>query len=140
MALNVELPLFLGGSLIKDIERTNLEWMAAREANLQERQSLARDVTANFRLVGTAVAQVSAQQRLMESSERALESSQLGYTNGIRTILDVLAAQQTVSQAKRNYARSRHDYVRRYVSLLVRAGIQDERLLKDINLWFVSGG
>lgn len=138
ISLRVEMPLFLGGRLIKDIQRTTIDWVGTREANIFERRSLERDIASYYKLLVTEVARVSAQERAVASSISALKSSQLGYENGLRTILDVLAAQQAVAQAKRNYARARHDYVRRYVNLMVRAGTQDEAKLKEINRWLVT--
>lgn len=136
--LRVEMPLYLGGRLRKDIERTTIDWASTRQANIFERRSLERDIAALYKLLATEVARVAAQERALASSISALKSSQLGYENGLRTILDVLAAQQSVSQSKRSYARARHDYVRRYVSLMVRAGTQDEEKLREINRWLIS--
>ena len=40
-----------------------------------------------------------------------LQATQAGYEVGTRTIIDVLAAQRTVYQAKRNYANARYDFI-----------------------------
>jgi outer membrane protein len=59
----------------------------------------------------TNIARVKARTQATKSAESALKATQAGYEVGTRNIIDVLLAQRTVFQAKRNFASARYDYI-----------------------------
>jgi outer membrane protein len=54
---------------------------------------------------------VKARKQAITSAESALKATQAGYDVGTRNIVDVLVAQRTLFQAKRNFSNARYDYI-----------------------------
>ena len=63
------------------------------------------------------------------------DAYEAGYEAGTRTIVDVLAAQQALYGAKRDYANARYDYIFDSLQLKQIAGILSEDDITDINSW-----
>jgi outer membrane protein len=70
----------------------------------------------------TNIARVKARTQAIKSAESALKATQAGYEVGTRNIIDVLLAQRTVFQAKRNVASARYDYILSMMGLKQVAG------------------
>ena len=54
---------------------------------------------------------MKARKQAITSAESALKATQAGYDVGTRNIVDVLVAQRTLFQAKRNFSNARYDYI-----------------------------
>ena len=67
------------------------------------------------------------------SSQKQLESTELGQEVGIRVEVDVLNAQQLYFSAKRNLARAHFNLVMSRLRLKAEAGELDEQDLVQIN-------
>lgn len=65
----------------------------------------------NHQLAITNAARVKARKQAITSAESALKATQAGYDVGTRNIVDVLVAQRTLFQAKRNFSNARYDYI-----------------------------
>jgi len=86
-------------------------------------------------LVITNAARVKARNQAITSAESALGATQAGYEVGTRNIVDVLAAQRSVFQAKRNYANARYDYIFAMMSLKEVAGQLSPDDVYQLNAW-----
>jgi len=121
--INISLPLFTGGALSAERRRTAQEFNAAR----QERINLTRNTVTNTRslhmTVLSDVSRVAARRQSIVSSESALDATQAGYDVGTRNIVDLLNAQNTLFQARRDYANSRYDYIVNMMRLQEQAGL-----------------
>jgi outer membrane protein len=62
-----------------------------------------------------------------------LKATQAGYEVGTRNIVDVLLAQRTVFQAKRNFASARYDYVLSMMRLKQVAGQLSSQDISQLN-------
>lgn len=138
VGLNIEMPLYLGGSIGNAKRETTANWMAQRAALTFEQRQLTRDIVSQFDQVMTDIRRVKAQQKSIRSNTSALEATQAGYVAGIRNIVDVLVAQQQLFTAERNYAKSRYDYLKRTLALKARAGLLDRKALENINQWLTD--
>jgi outer membrane protein len=69
----------------------------------------------------------------VKSSESALEASEAGFQVGTRTMVDVLAEQRNLFRSKRDYSRSRYDYLINGIKLKEAAGSLSETDLHQIN-------
>ncbi len=86
-------------------------------------------------LVITNAARVKARNQAITSAQSALGATQAGYEVGTRNIVDVLAAQRSVFQAKRNYANARYDYIFAMMSLKEVAGQLSPDDIYQLNAW-----
>ena len=69
----------------------------------------------------------------MTSSQSARDATQAGFEVGTRTIVDVLIAQQNLTQALSNYSQSRHQFVLNKLLLKQTAGEVDIKDLEAVN-------
>ena len=72
------------------------------------------------------------------SNQSALEATEAGYQVGIRTLVDALNAQRLLYAAKRDYSRSRYDYVLNTLLLKQAAGQLSEGDIEAVNTWLGS--
>jgi outer membrane protein len=122
-AIQVQLPLFAGGSISANRRRAAQEFIAARENRINLTRSTMTNARALHMTVLNDVAQVAARRQGVISSESALDATQAGYEVGTRNVVDVLNAQNTLFAAQRDYANSRYDYILNMLRLKEQAGL-----------------
>ena len=132
-ALELQLPLYLGG--FNNSRRREAGALAeqARELLLDQRLTVSRDTRNLFRSVATDVVRVKARLKAIKSSQSALEATQTGYEVGTRNIVDVLQAQQRLYAAQFEYADSRYSYVNNLMRLKQAAGSLIVDDLQELN-------
>jgi len=96
-----------------------------RNAALQTRQA--------YLNVTSTEAQVKALEAALSSSEKSLESTQLGLQVGVRTNVDVLNAQQQVFSAKKDLAAARYNFLLSVLNLKAAAGSLSATDLEEID-------
>ena len=74
----------------------------------------------------------------MRSNEKALEATEVGFDVGTRTTVDVLNARRELFSARRDYARSRYNYIVNTLRLKQAAGIVTVNDLQQINTWLAN--
>ena len=112
-----------------DKNRNDLE-AARRVAGLNVRQS--------YLGVTSGVAGVAAQQQALKSAETLLASTKLGLEVGVRTNLDVLNAQQQVTQVQRDLALARYNTLLNGLRLKAATGVQTEDDLRAANAYLTD--
>ena len=112
-----------------DKNRNDVE-AARRTAGLGVRQS--------YLGVTSGVASVAAQQQALKSAETLLASTKLGLEVGVRTNLDVLNAQQQVTQVQRDLALARYNTLLNDLRLKAATGVLSEDDLRATNAYLTD--
>ncbi len=112
-----------------DKNRNDLE-TARRTTGLSVRQA--------YLGVTSGVAGVAAQQQALKSAETQLASTKLGLEVGVRTNLDVLNAQQQVTQVQRDLAQARYNTLLNDLRLKAATGILGEDDLRATNAYLTD--
>lgn len=112
-----------------DKNRNDIE-AARRSASLGVRQS--------YLGVTSGVASVTAQQQALKSAETLLASTKLGLEVGVRTNLDVLNAQQQVTQVQRDLALARYNTLLNNLRLKAATGVLSEDDLRATNAYLTD--
>jgi len=112
-----------------DKNRNDIE-AARRAASLGVRQS--------YLGVTSGVASVAAQQQALKSAETLLASTKLGLEVGVRTNLDVLNAQQQVTQVQRDLALARYNTLLNDLRLKAATGVLSEDDLRATNAYLTD--
>ena len=112
-----------------DKNRNDVE-AARRVAGLNVRQS--------YLGVTSGVAGVAAQQQALKSAETLLASTKLGLEVGVRTNLDVLNAQQQVTQVQRDLALARYNTLLNGLRLKAATGVLTEDDLRAANAYLTD--
>lgn len=132
-ALELQLPLYLGGFTQSRQREAGALAEQARELLQDQRLTVSRDTRNLFRSVATDVVRVRARLKAIKSSQSALEATQTGYEVGTRNIVDVLQAQQRLYAAQFEYADSRYSYVNNLMRLKQTAGTLIVDDLRELN-------
>ena len=112
-----------------DKNRNDIE-TARRTAGFNVRQS--------YLGVTSGVASVAAQQQALKSAETTLASTKLGLEVGVRTNLDVLNAQQQVTQVQRDLALARYNTLLNELRLKAATGVLSEDDIRATNAYLTE--
>lgn len=112
-----------------DKNRNDIE-AARRTAGFNVRQS--------YLGVTSGVAGVAAQQQALKSAETTLASTKLGLEVGVRTNLDVLNAQQQVTQVQRDLALARYNTLLNELRLKAATGVLSEDDIRATNAYLAD--
>lgn len=133
-SVNLSMPIWSSG--INAGKRQAAQQSIASSENYEAaKRSTAQSARARHQLVVTNAARVKARKQAITSAESALGATQAGYEVGTRNIVDVLAAQRSVFQAKRNYANAKYDYILAMMSLKEVAGQLSPDDIYQLDAW-----
>ncbi len=138
IGLTLNVPIFAGGSIRANVKQSIYNRDAARAGLTQQERQVVRDTRNHFRSVIAGISEVEASRQAVISSTSALDATQAGFQVGTRTIVDVLLAQQTLTNARQQYSQSRHQFILNKLLLEQDAGSLDVDDLKAINALLVS--
>jgi len=133
IGLELNIPIYQGGLVSSQTRQSRYEYNQSLEELLRQRRATERQTRDNYRGVLSGISQVEALQEAVKSNEKALEAAQAGFDVGTRAIIDVLNTQRDLLAARRDYARSRYDYLLDTLSLKQAAGIVSATDLAQIN-------
>jgi outer membrane protein len=115
------------------------EALANEEKARQDLENARRtaQLTAQQAFLGVAsgVSQVRALEAALTSSQSSLDSTRLGQEVGVRTQIDVLNAQQQLSQTRRDLAQAKYNYILALLRLKSAAGQLTEQDVALVNSW-----
>ncbi|MEO7557792.1 MAG: TolC family outer membrane protein [Gammaproteobacteria bacterium] len=136
-SLSVQLtaPIFQGGLVNSRTREAQFRFAQSRELLEQQQRTVVRQARASYLNVLANISRADALNQAVKSNQSALDASQAGLDVGIRTSVDVLDAQRLLFQAKRDYARSRYDYIIETLRLKQAAGSLSPVDLEQINKW-----
>src|SRR5699024_4548725 len=86
-----------------------------------------------FRSVISGISQVNAAKQAVVSSKSALEATQAGFLVGTQTIVNVLIAQEKLTQARQQYSLARHQFILNKLLLKQASGALQVQDLKLVN-------
>jgi outer membrane protein len=136
--LNLTMPIFSGGLTSSQARQASYQAQAAEQNYIAAKRNTIQAARSNYQLTITNTARVKARKQAITSAESALKATQAGYDVGTRNIVDVLLAQRTLFQAKRNYSNARYDYILSMMRLKQVAGQLSPEDIFEINGWLSS--
>jgi outer membrane protein len=139
LSLQLNMPLFEGGATASKTREASHRLDQAMQNEEQKRREVIRQTREAFNSVMSGISRVKALKQAVISSEKALESTEAGYSVGTRTAVDVLNSRRDLFSAKRDYADSRYAYILSSLQLKQAAGILSVDDLAQINQWLETG-
>lgn len=137
LSVELALPLYSGGAVSAQSQKSRLLWAAAQQTHVATRRSITNDTQNQLQIVQTQVAAVSAQRRSIESAEKALQATEKSYQAGLRTIVEVLTAQQNLYQNQLDLNTARFDYLKASMRLKALAGMLTDNDITTLNQWLI---
>ena len=133
--LNLTMPIFSGGLISSQARQSSYQAQAAEQNYIAVKRNTMQAARSNHQLAITNAARVKARKQAITSAESALKATQAGYDVGTRNIVDVLVAQRTLFQAKRNFSNARYDYILSMMRLKQVAGQLSPEDVYELNNW-----
>ncbi|WP_266183869.1 TolC family outer membrane protein [Dyella humicola] len=131
IGLTVNVPIFSGGATQSRVRQSIYQRDEAQDSLESTRRQVVRNTLNFYRSVLSGISQVEANKASVESGQKALEATRAGFDVGTQTMLNVLNAIQTLTEAENSYSQSRHALVLDQLQLKESAGSID---LKDMEM------
>lgn len=135
IGVNLTIPLYSGGFVSSRVRQAQHQHSGALDRLEQSRRAVYRLAHESYLGVVTQISSVQALKQAVVSSQTSLESTRAGFEAGTRTAVDVVTAERGLSQAKRDYARARYDYVLNVLRLKQAAGTLAPEDIQLANSW-----
>jgi outer membrane protein/protease secretion system outer membrane protein len=133
VGVQLNVPLYSGGSVNSVTRQVSAEIERLDEALEALRADLGVRVHREYRTVTEGVLRIEALETAVRSAEVALDSARKSAVAGVRTQVDILNAEQALSQAQRDLSESRYVMLAALVRLQSLAGESDETLIARLN-------
>ena len=135
IGVRLSMPLYQGGLVSSRVRETRERLNAELERLEQTRRNAQRLTRQAYLGVISGISRVKALQQAVVSSETALAATEAGFEVGTRTAVDVVAAERATSQARRDYARARYNYLLDTLRLKQASGSLSVEDLSEVNRW-----
>ncbi|WP_292431462.1 TolC family outer membrane protein [Methylobacter sp.] len=138
VGLRLNVPLFEGGAVNSRVDQASYKYEQAKENLTATKRTVKRQVKDAYRGVTTSISRVEALKVAVSSAEIALQATEAGFEVGVRTLVEVLDEQRNLYRAKRDYSRSRYDYLLNTVKLKQASSSLAQEDLQQINRLLVA--
>ena len=135
VGVQLNVPLFQGGYVSSRVRESHERLDAEMQRLEQARRNAQRLTRQAYLGVISGISRVKALKQAVVSSETALLATEAGFDVGTRTAVDVVAAERATSQARRDYARARYDYLLDTLRLKQASGSLSPQDLQEVNRW-----
>jgi outer membrane protein len=135
VGMRINVPIYRGGLVLSQTREAQHQHQRALEDHERQRRATQRLARNSFRGVLSGISQVKALTQAVRSAESALEAIEAGFEVGTRTSVDVLNAQRELFSARRDFSRSRYDYILNILRLKQAAGTLSPQDLSQIDGW-----
>ncbi|TAG49678.1 MAG: channel protein TolC [Betaproteobacteria bacterium] len=138
VGVNFNLPFDVSGAVDARIREALANVDKAKNDIEAARRTAGFNVRQSYLGVTSGAASVAAQQQALKSAETLLASTKLGLEVGVRTNLDVLNAQQQVTQVQRDLAQARYNTLLNELRLKAAAGVLNEDDIRATNAFLAD--
>jgi outer membrane protein len=135
VGVQLAIPIYQGGIVNSRVREAVANEDKARQDLDGARRTAELTARQTYLGVTSGIAQVRALEAALVSSQSSLDSTRLGQEVGVRTQIDVLNAQQQLSQTKRDLAQAKYNYIFALLRLKSAAGQLTEQDLALVNAW-----
>ncbi|MGL4233363.1 MAG: TolC family outer membrane protein [Casimicrobium sp.] len=133
IGVSFSLPFDISGAVDARVREALANVEKSRNDLETARRASALGVRQSYLGVTSGIASVAAQQQALKSAETLVASTKLGLEVGVRTNLDVLNAQQTLTQVQRDLAQARYNAILNRLRLEAAAGDLNEDDIRSTN-------
>jgi outer membrane protein len=138
VGVQLNVPLFEGGMVNSKTRQAAFEYEAAKDNLNANRLAVERQVNYAYRGLITSISRVESLNSAILSAQKALEANEIGFEAGTRTMVDVLVTQKNLFRAKRDFSRTRYDYLIYSIKLKQASSDLTQNDIEQINRLLVS--
>jgi outer membrane protein/protease secretion system outer membrane protein len=138
IGVQFNLPLYAGGAVQSAVRQALAELTRQEESLDAVRRDLQVRVQKEWRGVTEGQRRTQALSQALASSNQVVMSVRRSFEAGVRTVLDVLNAEQQAQQARRDLAEARYGQVMSHLRLLSLCGQLDQTRIDQTSAWFTT--
>jgi outer membrane protein len=138
VGVRLNVPLFEGGAVNSRVQQASYKFEQAKENLTATKREVKRQVKDAYRGITASISRVNALKTAVNSAEIALQATEAGFEAGVRTLVEVLDEQSNLYRDKRDYSRSRYDYLLNSIKLKQASSSLAQEDLEKINRLLVS--
>jgi len=138
IGVEISIPIFSGGMTSSRVREAVLLKSKLEEDQDYLKKGIELKVRDYYLSLQTNFAEIKAYQQAMEASMLQLESTQLGFEEGLRNSVEVLDAQQILFNAKLNMLEARYNYIMNFINLKLSVGMLSIADLDEINQYLMA--
>lgn len=139
IALELTVPLYLGGSVTAQIAQTKLRNQLSNQQRIFTERRVEEQVRNAHSAIEAAVGRARALVVAVESNEASLEGIRAGVEVQIRTVVDLVQATSRLTESKVELSAARYDYLLSLMNLKASAGRITPADLEEIDGWLEVG-
>ena len=136
IGLQLVVPLYAGGAVQSQVRQAVAEQSRAEDLLEAERRALKLRVHKEWRGMTDGARKVAALEQAVASADRVTVSVSRSFEGGLRTVLEVLDAQERAQTARRDLLTARLQYVSSRLRLLSYTGKLDGDRMDEASQWF----
>lgn len=133
--LTMNFPVFQGGLVASQTRQAQYDFQSMSE----QFEQVYRDVIANSRIafntIVDGISKVKADRQTVISQKNSLDSTEIQFQAGTRTMLDVTIAQQRLFEAQEELATDQYNLITAILNLKYLAGTLNVNDLQEVNAW-----
>ncbi|MGH8031785.1 MAG: TolC family outer membrane protein [Luteimonas sp.] len=133
LTLTLTVPIYSGGATQSRVRQAVAQRDITQDQYEQQKRAVIRNTRNAYQVLVAGISAVEARRLAVFSANAAYEASQVGLEVGTRTVLDVLINQQTLFNARQDYAIAKYDYLQNRLLLDQSAGSLDVADIQDVN-------
>jgi outer membrane protein len=137
IGVEISIPIFSGGMTSSRVREGVLLKSKLEEDEEYLKRGVELKVRGYYLSLQTNFSEISAYQQAMKAATLQLESTQLGFQEGLRNSVDVLDSQQILFNAKLNLFESRYNYIMNLINLKLSVGMLSIADLDEINQYLM---
>jgi TolC family type I secretion outer membrane protein len=138
VGVQLNVPIYSGGYVSSVVRQAVADLERVDQALEAARRDLGVRVHREYRGVTEGVLKVQALEQAVRSAEQVVISSRRSFEAGMRTLVDILNAEQQLATARRDLSQARYVYLISRVRLHALAGGDHTAVLDEINGWLNS--
>lgn len=138
IGLRLNVPLFEGGAVNSRTRQASYKYEQAKENLTATKRTVKREVKDAYRGITTSISQVEALKVAVSSAETSVQATEAGFEVGVRTMVEVLDEQSNLYRAKRDYSRTRYNYLLNTIKLKQASSSLAQDDLQQINRLLVA--
>lgn len=136
IGLQLNVPLFTGGYVSSQVRQATAEQVRASDLLESARRELRVRAHKEYRGVSEGIARARALEQAVRSASVLVDSARRSFEGGVRTLGDILGAEEQLAAAQRELDEARYLYLLSHVRLRALAGQADRAAMNQFNGWF----
>ena len=134
-AINVSVPIFDGGVSIHRLFESEHRLELAKNENEAKVRALIKETSDSFLSSNASVRRIEASRKAVASAAKSREANESGFKFGVKTVTDILNAQQEEFKAKRELSQSKYAYIKHRARFMRSVGMITEQNIEEVNNW-----